>query len=143
MNKVVLIGRLTRDPELKFVAGSGTAVATFCLAVDRSFKNKEGVKETDFINCVMYGKRAENLANYQNKGKLLAVSGRIQTRTYEGNDGQKKYYTEVVCDDDQFLEYSKSGSQGAQQQQGFGGGFNDTGFDDGFYPADGDNDIPF
>jgi single-strand DNA-binding protein len=156
MNKVVLIGRLTKDPELKFTAGTGTAVTTFTLAVDRKFKNKEGQKETDFINIVAYGKPAEAIANYMKKGRLLAISGRIETRTYEGNDGQKKYYTDVVMEDFQFLEKkdagsgSSSGKTGGFNPSGYGagggfGGGNDPmgGNEDDFFPLDGDNDVPF
>lgn len=141
MNKVILIGRLTRDPELRFTAGSGTAVSTFTLAVDRTFKNKDGQKEADFINIVVWNKRAEVVANYLRKGSLVAVSGRIQTRSYEGNDGQKKYVTEVVADDFQFLD-KKDSSGGASRipsndMPDFG-----TGNDD-FSPIEGDDDIPF
>jgi single-strand DNA-binding protein len=129
----MLIGRLTRDPELKFTAGNGTAVATFSLAVDRKFKNKEGQREADFINIVSYGKPAETIANYLKKGKLVAVSGRIETRTYEGNDGQKKYYTDVVLEDFQFLEKKEASTPAADD--GFG--------DNDFFPVENDTDIPF
>lgn len=142
MNKVVLIGRLTRDPELKFTAGSGVAVSTFSLAVDRTFKNKDGQKEADFINIVVWNKLAEVVANNLTKGRLAAVSGRIQTRTYEGNDGQKKYITEVVAEDVQFLDRKETG--GASMPKPTSGSTSDFGTQDGdFFPLDGDNDIPF
>jgi single-strand DNA-binding protein len=142
MNKVVLIGRLTRDPELKFTAGSGVAVATFTLAVDRKFKNKEGQKEADFINIVAYSKPAEIIANYMKKGRLIAVSGRIETRTYEGNDGQKKYYTDVVLEDFQFLERKEEDSSYTPRPTG--GSTPDFGTqDEDFFPLDNGNDIPF
>ncbi|KPU42904.1 single-stranded DNA-binding protein A [Oxobacter pfennigii] len=143
MNKVVLIGRLTRDPELRFTAGSGTAVATFTLAVDRQFKNKDGQKEADFINIVVWNKLAELVSNYLVKGRQVAIAGRIQTRSYEGNDGQKRYVTEVVAEDVQFLG-TREGTGGGSGSKfpsddvpGFGGGDND------FSPIDGDDDIPF
>lgn len=107
MNKVVLIGRLTKDPELKFVPGTGTAVATFTLAVDRRF-SKNGQKEADFIPIVVWGKQAESTANYMSKGKLMAVSGRIQTRNYQAKDGTTRYITEVVADEVKFLEWGNS-----------------------------------
>lgn len=102
MNKVVLIGRLTKDPELKFIPGSGTATCNFTLAVDRRFK-KEVQQEADFIPIVVWGKQAENTANYMSKGSLLAVSGRIQTRNYDNKEGKKVYITEVVADEVKFL----------------------------------------
>jgi len=105
MNKVVLVGRLTKDPELKFDQGTGTAVATFTVAVNRRFK-KEGQPEADFIPVVVFGKPAEATANYMAKGKLLSVSGNIQTRTYDAKDGTKRYVTEVIADEVDFLEWS-------------------------------------
>lgn len=141
MNKVILIGRLTRDPELKFTAGSGVAVTTFTLAVDRKFKNKEGQREADFINIVAYGKTAETIANYLKKGRLIAVSGRIETRSYEGNDGQKKYYTDVVLDDFQFLEKKEADGGFAPRQSQSTSDFGTQ--DEDFFPLDGDNDVPF
>ncbi|EKX81434.1 single-stranded DNA-binding protein [Clostridium botulinum CFSAN001628] len=104
MNKVVLIGRLTKDPELKFTPGNGTAVATFTLAVDRRF-SKDGQREADFIPIVVWGKQAESTANYMSKGKLMGVSGRIQTRSYEAKDGTRRYVTEVIAEEVKFLEW--------------------------------------
>ncbi len=104
MNKVVLIGRLTKDPELKFTPGSGTAVTTLTLAVNRRFK-KEGQPEADFIPIVVWGKQAESTANYMSKGKLLSVAGRIETRSYEAKDGTRRYVTEVIADEVHFLEW--------------------------------------
>ena len=97
MNKVVLIGRLTKDPELRFTPGSGAAVTTFTLAVDR-YNTKTGQNEADFIPIVIWGKQAENIANYMSKGGQVAISGRIQTRSYDAKDGTKRYVTEVVAD---------------------------------------------
>ncbi len=112
MNKVVLIGRMTKDPELKFTPGTGTAVCTFTMAVNRRFK-KEGQPDADFIPIVVWGKQAESTANYMSKGKLLSVAGRIETRSYEAKDGGRRYVTEVVADEVSFLEYgNKSQGQG-------------------------------
>lgn len=97
MNKVVLIGRLTKDPELKFTPGTGNAVTTLTLAVDR-YNTKTGQKEADFIPVVIWGKTAESVANYLKKGSQAAISGRIQTRLYDAKDGTKRYVTEVVAD---------------------------------------------
>lgn len=102
INKVFLIGRLTRDPEVKYFQG-GTAVASFTLAVDRSFKSKDGEKEADFIPIVAWRKTAELCEKYVFKGNMLAVVGRIQTRSYDAQDGSKRYVTEVVADEVQFL----------------------------------------
>ncbi|MGO3732170.1 MAG: single-stranded DNA-binding protein [Vagococcus sp.] len=129
INNVVLVGRLTRDPDLRFTA-NGSAVATFNLAVNRNFTNQSGEREADFINCVIWRKPAETLANYAKKGTLLGVVGRIQTRNYENQQGQRVYVTEVVCDNFQLLE-SKGKSEQRQQQSGgfdndFSGGFNNT-----------------
>ncbi|MGY3750977.1 single-stranded DNA-binding protein [Vagococcus acidifermentans] len=118
INNVVLVGRLTRDPDLRYTP-SGAAVATFNLAVNRNFTNQSGEREADFINCVIWRKSAETLANYARKGTLLGVTGRIQTRNYENQQGQRVYVTEVVCDNFQLLE-SKSASE--QRQQQFSGG---------------------
>ena len=102
MNKVVLIGRLTRDPELRYT-GSNTPVATFTLAVNRNFSNQQGEREADFINIVVWRKQAENVKNFMTQGSQVAVEGRIQTRSYDDKDGQKRYVTEVVADNVEFL----------------------------------------
>ncbi|MBQ6135226.1 MAG: single-stranded DNA-binding protein [Bacilli bacterium] len=102
MNKVVLIGRLTRDPELRYT-GSNTPVATFTLAVNRAFSNQQGEREADFINIVVWRKQAENVKNYLTQGSQAAVEGRIQTRSYDDQNGQKRYVTEVVADNVEFL----------------------------------------
>jgi len=104
MNKVVIIGRCVKDPELKFTQGAGTAVTTVTLAVDRQ-KTKDGKKEADFIPVVIWGKQAESTAQYVGKGKLLGIAGRIQTRSYDHKDGHKVYVTEVVAEEVQFLEW--------------------------------------
>ena len=103
MNKVVLIGRLTKDPELRYTS-SNIPTVTFSLAVNRPFQNQNGVREADFINIVMWRKQAETAKKYLSKGSLIAVDGRIQTRNYDGTDGKKVYVTEVVADSFEFLE---------------------------------------
>ena len=104
INKVILVGRITRDPEVKMV-NSETAVCNFALACNRPYTRENGDREADFINCVAWRKQAENMGKYVRKGQLLGVEGRIQVRTYE-QDGQKRYQTEVYCDQVTFLESS-------------------------------------
>nr|MBO2494865.1 single-stranded DNA-binding protein [Clostridia bacterium] len=108
LNKVVLIGRLTKDPEIRYLP-SGVAVTTFFLAVNRNFTNQQGEREADFIPIVVWRGLAETCAKYLSKGRLVAVSGRIQTRSYEGRDGQRRYVTEVVADEVVFLDRDGSG----------------------------------
>ena len=105
MNKVILIGRLTKDADLRATT-TGTAVASFTLAVDRQFKAQNGTKETDFINCIAWRKQAENVAKYVHKGSKIAVEGRLQVRKYE-KDGQARWITEVIADNITFLENKK------------------------------------
>lgn len=114
INNVVLVGRLVRDPELRYTP-SNQAVATFSLAVNRPFKNQNGERETDFINCVIWRQQAENLANWAKKGALIGITGRIQTRNYENQQGQRVYVTEVVSDNFQLLEFNKQNNQGQSQ----------------------------
>ncbi|AIY79640.1 single-stranded DNA-binding family protein [Clostridium botulinum 202F] len=137
MNKVVLIGRLTKDPELKFTPGAGTAVTTLTLAVDK-YNSKSGQKEADFVPVVVWGKQAESTANYMVKGSQMAISGRIQTRNYEAKDGTKRYVTEVVATEVQFLSKSNDSS---------GGNTSSSPFDNGNFEADitpvDDGDMPF
>ena len=109
INNVVLVGRLTKEPDLRYT-NNGTAAASFTLAVNRSFKNANGDREADFINCVIWRKPAETLANYARKGTLLGVTGRIQTRNYENQQGQRVYVTEVVAENFQLLESKNSNS---------------------------------
>lgn len=116
INRVTLVGRLTKDPELRYTP-SGVAVATFTLAVNRTFSNQNGEKETDFINCVIWRKQAENAANYLKKGSLAGVDGRLQTRSYEGQDNKRVYVTEVVAEYVAFLDTKGSGEQKEQPQQ--------------------------
>ncbi|QIK50593.1 single-stranded DNA-binding protein [Jeotgalibaca porci] len=118
INNVTLTGRLTKDVDLRYT-GTGTAVASFSMAVDRQFKNANGEKETDFINVVAWRKTAETLAEHTRKGSLIGIVGRIQTRNYEGNDGKRVYVTEVVADSFTFLESKKQQeSNGSGNNQG-------------------------
>ena len=103
MNKVVLIGRLTRDPEIRYTSNN-IAATNFTLAVNRNYQNQNGVREADFINIVMWRKQAETAKKYLSKGSLIAIEGRIQTRNYDGADGKKVYVTEVLADSFEFLE---------------------------------------
>lgn len=110
INNVVLVGRLTKDVDLRYTA-NGTGVATFTLAVNRNFTNQDGNRDADFINCVIWRKSAETLANYAKKGTLLGVTGRIQTRNYENQQGQRVYVTEVVVENFQLLESRSTNQQ--------------------------------
>jgi single-strand DNA-binding protein len=110
INNVVLVGRLTKDPDLRYTS-NGTGVASFTLAVNRNFTNQSGEREADFINCVIWRKSAETLANYARKGTLLGVTGRIQTRSYDNQQGQRVYVTEVVAENFQLLESRNASEQ--------------------------------
>lgn len=129
LNRVILIGRLTRDPELRYTP-AGVAVAQFTLAVDRPFSRDQGgerEREADFIPVVTWRQLAETCANYLRKGRLAAVEGRIQVRNYENNEGRRVYVTEVIADNVRFLESPNRDSGGQGQGQGsgdFGGGGN-------------------
>ena len=123
MNSVSLTGRLTRDIELRYTQG-GDAVGTFNLAVNRTFKNANGEREADFIQCVVWRKQAENAANFTHKGSRVGVVGRIQTRNYE-KDGQRVYVTEVVADSVEFLD-TRAENQNNQQSNNQGGNFNNV-----------------
>lgn len=138
MNNVSLIGRLTKDPDLRYTS-SGMAVATFSLAVQRSFRNKDGEYEADFINCVCWNKSGETLANHVKKGQRIGVTGRIQTRNYENEQGNRVYVTEVVVEGFTFLE-KKDDSQG-NNQGGFGA--NQGGFNQGLSLTITEDDLPF
>lgn len=109
MNKVFLIGRLTRDPELRYTS-TNLPVASFTVAVNRTFTNQSGEREADFINVVVWRKQAENIKNYLRQGSQIAIDGRLQTRSYDGEDGKKRYVTEVVADNVQFLDSKSSRS---------------------------------
>ena len=138
MNKVILIGRLTKDPELRYAAGSGTAVCRFTLAVARQFKKDE----TDFINCIAFNKQGEAIAQYVTKGRQLAVIGSIRTGSYDAQDGTKRYTTDVIAESFEFIGSNNSNNQGNTNSTG---GWNipeDTGMGFGEVPVD-DGDMPF
>ena len=149
LNVVVLIGRLTRDPELRYTASTGTPVATFTLAVDKELSREKrqemeakGQPTADFINVVVWGKQAENCANYLQKGKLTADYGRHQSRSYEDTQGARRYVTEVVAARVEFLEWGSRDDSGFEPQFGS----DDLAFPDidGFEPVDPDDtNIPF
>ncbi len=104
INSIVLVGRLVRDPELRYTPSGGNAVAAFTVAVNRNFNNRDGEREADFIRIVTWNKLAENCANYLGKGRLVAVEGRLQVRNYETPEGQKRSISEVVANNVQFLD---------------------------------------
>lgn len=115
LNRVILIGRPTRDPELRYTQ-SGVAVANFTLAVDRPFKTQAGAKETDFINIVVWRQLAENCGKFLRKGKLVAIEGRLQIRNYDDKEGQKRTAAEVVADNVRFIEWAEIGDAAKEQQ---------------------------
>ncbi|MCI8330818.1 MAG: single-stranded DNA-binding protein [Bacilli bacterium] len=114
MNKVILVGRLTRDPEVRTLP-TGNTVASFSLAINRTFKNKDGNVDADFINVSVFGRQAENVGKYVTKGSLIGCDGRIQTRSYDAQDGSKRYVTEVIADN---VEFMSSGKNNASSSQG-------------------------
>ena len=153
MNKVILIGRLTKDPELNFAAGSGTAVTRFSLAVTRPFKKDE----TDFINCIAFGKTGETIAQYLTKGRQLAVTGSIRTGSYDAKDGTKRSTTDIVVDSFEFIGSGNNGGAGRDQgsyNNGYGSSntgsdysnssnnFGGMNFEEDMTPVD-DGDMPF
>ena len=145
MNKVILVGRLTRDPEVKNTT-TGKAVATFTLAVDRRFKNKDGQKEADFVPVVVWGKQAEIAGQYLSKGSQIGVSGRLQVRSYDAQDGQRRYVTEVVADEISFLSSGRRDSNAGFQQTSAPQSNNNMsvmGLDEDFHLMADDDDIPF
>lgn len=157
LNRVILIGRLTKDPELRYTP-AGVAVTQFTLAVDRPFTSQGGEREADFIPVVTWRQLAETCANYLRKGRLTAVEGRIQVRNYENNEGKRVYVTEVIADNVRFLESNRDGGNGEgsrQESSSYGGGGNQRGnynnarsnqdpFSDDGKPIDiSDDDLPF
>ena len=143
MNKAILVGRLTKDPELK-TTGSGVSVCSFTLAINRRFKNAEGNYDADFINCVAWRQQAEFISKYFSKGRMVGICGSIQTRTYDREDGQRVYVTEVVADEVSFVD-SKSQSEGTYTPAAANTNSNTNSFgaDDGFIPMPADDDLPF
>ena len=143
MNKAILIGNLTRDPEVR-TTGSGVSVCTFTIAVNRRFANQQGVREADFINIVAWRQTAELCGRYLAKGRKVAVVGSIQTRSYDAQDGSKRYVTEVVANEVEFMG-SRPQREGGFQQGGFAQGASAPAapVDNSFGPAIPDEDIPF
>lgn len=137
MNQVILIGRLTRDPELRYIAGSGTPVAQFAIAVDREFTGKDGKKETDFIDIQVWGKSAENCANYICKGSLVAIQGSIRIENYKNKDGENRKATKVNASRVQFLD-SKNKNSNKEEPQ-----FEPSGLDHNGWDAIDNDDMPF
>ena len=144
MNKVMLIGRLTKDPDLRYTQ-SGTAVASFTLAVNRRFTNQNGEREADFINCVAWQKAAEFVANYFTKGQQMALEGRLQVRSYDGDDGTRRWVTEVVVEQMEFVGSkndkgnSGNGNSGGGTHSGGSSSYEGLGQEVMFD----DNDLPF
>lgn len=128
INRIILVGRLTKDPELRYTP-NGVAVANFTLAVNRPFTNQQGDREADFINIVVWRRQAENAANFLKKGSLAGVDGRLQTRSYDNNEGRRVYVTEVMAESVQFLE--PKGSGGGSGQGGYGNQDNNNPFGGG------------
>ncbi|HEN0946007.1 TPA: single-stranded DNA-binding protein [Streptococcus agalactiae] len=137
INNIVLVGRMTKDAELRHTP-SQVAVATFTLAVNRRFKEQNGERETDFINCVIWRQSAENLANWAKKGTLIGITGHIQTRNYENQQGQRIYVTEVVAENFQLLE-----SRNSQQQTNQSGNSSNSHFGNVNKMDISDDDLPF
>ena len=137
MNKVILIGRTVADPELRYAAGSGTAVCKFTLAITRQFKKDE----TDFIRCVAFNKAAENITQYITKGRQLAVTGSIRTGSYDAQDGTKRYTTDVMVESFEFIGNNKDNGSSNDSNSNWNLPVDDVGFGD-MTPVD-DGDMPF
>lgn len=138
MNSVIMIGRLTKDPELRFIAGSGKAVANLTLAVNREFSKE---KEADFFRVIVWGKQAENVANFLGKGRKILINGNLQNNNYEKADGTKVYGDHIIANRVEFLDYADKDSA-PQQQPKKQEPQSDSGFGD-FEPLDDSMDVPF
>lgn len=136
MNQIILIGRLTRDPELRYIAGSGTPVAQFTIAVDREFTGKDGKKETDFIDIQVWGKSAENCSNYIGKGSLVGIQGSLRVEQYKDKEGNNRKATRVNANRVQFLDSKKKNS--GQESE-----FDPSTLGEPSWNAIEDDDIPF
>jgi single-strand DNA-binding protein len=141
MNKAILVGRLTRDPELR-TTGSGVSVCSFTIAINRRFRNAEGNYDADFINCVAWRQQAELISKYFAKGRMIGVVGSIQTRNYD-KDGQKVYITEVVVDEVDFVESKSQGETGSAPVANASSNTATFGAEEGFIPTPADDDLPF
>lgn len=145
INRVILVGRLTRDPEMRYTQ-SGIAVTRFTLACDRPFSGQDGKREADFIDCVVWRKQAENVSKYLSKGSMAGVDGRLQISSYEGQDGQKRYRAEVVADSVRFLSSKGDGRDSAppprdDEAPPAKGGFDQQPYSGGIDLSD--DDLPF
>ena len=148
MNLAILIGRLTRDPELKYIPSTGKAVTTFTLAVERPFTTKDGQKQADFFNIVVWGRIAENCANYLSKGKLAGVKGQIQNRSYDNQNGEKRYVTEIIASEVQFLEKAENKTRFTEDEKNSADVFTPQdvkpkGLNQSDYKMLEDDDVPF
>ncbi len=133
MNRVSIVGRLTRDPEIRYASDNQLAITRFTVAVDRAFK-KEGQATADFLPVVVFGKSAENCHKYLGKGRLVAVSGRLQSRTWDDQEGKRRYSYDIIADEVNFLDRGDSKPQASM----------DSNDDVGFHPTDeDDDDLPF
>ncbi len=139
MNKVILMGRLTKDPELRYTSGNNTAVCSFSLAVNRRFSKQGAENQADFFNIVAWDKQAEFCSKWFEKGRQVVVVGRLQNRSWDDNEGKKHYITEVVAEETYFADSKKN--EGAPAQRPSGGSA--PGQADGFYPLDEDDELPF
>lgn len=139
LNKVFLMGRLTKDPEIRYTSENNTPVARFTLAIDRGYSKPGEERQADFINCVAWNKTAEFINNYFTKGKMMIALGRIQTRSWDDQDGKKRYSTDVVVDEVHFGEPKGSGSGTGKPQ----GDVNATQQGEEFFPVDSDDELPF
>lgn len=139
MNKVILMGRLTKDPELRYTSANNVAVCSFTLAVDRKFSKQGEEKQADFIPIVAWDKQAEFCGKWFQKGRMVAVVGRLQVRTWDDNEGKKRYVTEVVAEECHFAESKRS--EGAPVKAAGSGEAGQK--DDGFYPLDEEDELPF
>jgi len=134
MNKVALVGRLTKDPEVRYTANNQTPVAKFTIAVNRMFK-QEGQPDADFIPIVVWGKPAENCGKYIGKGRLVAVAGKIQTRSWDDQEGKRHFTTEVIADEVHFLDKASDMNKGSDSDV--------KKESNDFHPVEGDDDLPF
>lgn len=141
MNKVILIGRLAKEPELRYTAGNNVAVCQFSVAVDRRFKS-ENQPTADFIPVVAWRQTAEFVSKYFSKGSRIAIVGQIQTRSYDDSEGKKRYVTEVIADEVEFCESKRQDSPSQQTQQTMQPK-NNNGYSEGYFPLEDDSDVPF
>lgn len=145
MNNVTLVGRITKDPELRYIPGSGTAVANFTIAIDREYKKKDGTKETDFIPIEVMGKSAEFCANFLSKGRLVALTGSIRVENYQDQQGNKKTFTKVNTRAVQALDKNpnQQNNNGNQNYQNQGRNTQQNSVPDTSFQTIDDDDIPF